>query len=78
LPDDLVQQAFLNAWAANPVGNNLRFHSDRGSQYASGDFRRMITARGFLPSMSRKGHCWDNAVAESVFATLKNEETTGV
>lgn len=78
MPDDLVQQAFLNAWAASPVNEGVLFHSDRGAQYASGDFRKTITALGFVPSMSRKGNCWDNAVAESFFATLKNEEVTGV
>lgn len=78
MPDDLVQQAFLNAWAVSPVNEGVLFHSDRGSQYASGDFRKTITALGFVPSMSRKGNCWDNAVAESFFATLKNEEVTGV
>jgi len=78
MPDDLVQQAFLNAWSAAPVGAGVLFHSDRGSQYASGDFGKTLAAHGFVPSMSRKGNCWDNAVAESFFATLKNEEATGV
>ncbi|MGH7015429.1 MAG: IS3 family transposase [Stellaceae bacterium] len=78
MPDDLVQQAFLNAWSAAPVSQGVLFHSDRGSQYASRDFTGTITTLGFIPSMSRKGNCWDNAVAESFFATLKNEEVTGV
>lgn len=78
MPDDLVQQAFLNAWSASPVGAGVLFHSDRGSQYASADFAKTLAAHGFEPSMSRKGNCWDNAVAESFFATLKNEEATGV
>ncbi|MBX3688992.1 IS3 family transposase [Dokdonella sp.] len=78
MPDDLVQQAFQNALSASPVGAGVLFHSDRGSQYASGDFGKLLTAHGFVPSMSRKGNCWDNAVAESFFATLKNEEATGV
>lgn len=78
MPDDLVEQAFLNAWSVNPVDGSVLFHSDRGSQYASDDFRKTITACGFVPSMSRKGNCWDNAVAESFFATLKNEEVTCV
>lgn len=78
MPDDLVQQAFLNAHAACPVGTGVLFHSDRGSQYASGPFRQTIAELGFVASMSRKGNCWDNAVAESFFATLKNEEVTGV
>lgn len=75
--DDLVQQAFENACSTSPVGQGVMFHSDRGSQYASQDFRQTLAARGFVPSMSRKGNCWDNAVAESFFATLKNEEVTG-
>lgn len=78
MPDDLVQQAFENAWSLSPVSEGTLFHSDRGSQYASHDFHQTLTARGFVPSMSRKGNCWDNAVAESFFATLKNEEVTGV
>jgi len=77
MPDDLVENAFLNAWHRSPVEPGVLFHSDRGSQYASGDFRRTMTGLGFVPSMSRKGNCWDNAVAESFFATLKNEEATG-
>lgn len=78
MPEDLVQQAFLNAWAACPAGPGVLFHSDRGSQYAGAGFGKMISALGFIPSMSRKGNCWDNAVAESFFATFKNEEATGV
>ena len=52
---------------------NLIHHSDRGSQYASGDYRGALTAHGILCSMSRKGDCWDNACVESFFATLKTE-----
>lgn len=78
MPDDLVQQAFLNAWASSPEQQGLLFHSDRGSQYTSGVFGRTLAAHGAMQSMSRKGNCWDNAVAESFFATLKNEEATGV
>ena len=48
-------------------------HSDRGSQYASRDYRRMLAANGIVCSMSRRGDCWDNAVAESFFSTLKLE-----
>ena len=77
MPDDLVEHAFLNAWHRRPAGRGVLFHSDRGSQYASRDFRRTIGELGFVQSMSRKGNCWDNAVAESFFATLKNEEATG-
>ena len=77
MPDDLVEQAFLNAWQRSSEHRGVLFHSDRGGQYASHDFRRTLTSLGFVPSMSRKGNCWDNAVAESFFATLKNEEATG-
>jgi putative transposase len=51
----------------------LIFHSDRGSQYASRAFRRRLWRHQMRQSMSRKGDCWDNAVAESFFATLKKE-----
>ncbi|RDH90245.1 MAG: IS3 family transposase, partial [endosymbiont of Lamellibrachia luymesi] len=51
----------------------LIHHSDRVSQYASKDFRRLLKAYGFKGSMSRKGNCWDNAVAESFFGSLKQE-----
>jgi len=48
-------------------------HSDRGSTYASGDYRNALVDLGAVASMSRKGDCWDNAVAESFFATIKGE-----
>lgn len=51
----------------------LLHHSDRGVQYTSRDYMRELAARGIEVSMSRKGNCWDNAVAESFFATLKVE-----
>jgi putative transposase len=51
----------------------LIHHSDRGVQYASGDYRSRLRERGIICSMSRKGDCWDNAVAESFFSTLKAE-----
>jgi putative transposase len=51
----------------------LVHHSDRGSTYASDDYQNALRARGFECSMSRKGDCWDNAVAESFFSTLKRE-----
>ena len=56
----------------SPDAGVLR-HSDRGSQYASGDFRAMLDSEGMACSMSRKGDCWDNAVVESFFSTLKRE-----
>jgi transposase InsO family protein len=51
----------------------LIHHSDRGSQYAAGDYRALLKASGIVPSMSRKGNCWDNAPMESWFHTLKTE-----
>ena len=48
-------------------------HSDRGVQYASREFRSLLRRNGFIQSMSRKGNCWDNAVAESFFNMLKNQ-----
>jgi transposase InsO family protein len=76
MPDDRVRPAFPNAGSASPVGAGVLFPSDRGSQYARGNFGKTLALHGFVPSMSRKGNCWDNAVAESFFATLKNEEVT--
>ena len=51
----------------------LIHHSDRGSQYASGDYQQTLITAGITPSMSRKGNCWDNAPMESFFHTLKTE-----
>jgi putative transposase len=48
-------------------------HSDQGSQYGSDDWRRFCKTNGLVPSMSRRGNCWDNAVAESFFSSLKKE-----
>ena len=56
----------------NPVRGCI-FHSDRGVQYASADFRDVLNRHGFIQSMSRKGNCYDNAVSESFFHTLKTE-----
>jgi putative transposase len=56
-----------------PAQSGLVFHSDRGSQYASSDYRSALECAGITCSMSRKGNCWDNAVTESFFGTLKTE-----
>jgi transposase InsO family protein len=58
----------------NPT--ELTVHTDRGSQYASREYRNYLKLRGVTPSMSRKGNCWDNAPMESFFATLKTELDT--
>ena len=69
----LVCDALLMAlWLRRPA-KGLIHHSDRGSQYASKKFRRLLKAYGIQGSMSRKGNCWDNAVAESFFGSLKRE-----
>jgi len=72
---ELVLDALDMAWLARNPGRQtgLIFHSDRGSQYASDDFSRLLKRHGIVPSMSRKGNCWDNAPTESFFATLKRE-----
>jgi transposase InsO family protein len=59
-------------WQRRPQ-RGLIHHSDRGSQYASKAFRRLLKAHGIKGSMSRKGDCWDNAVVESFFGSLKQE-----
>lgn len=71
---ELVIRATKMAVATRAVlPGRLLYHSDRGVQYASSDFRKVLTAWRVTQSMSRKGNCWDNAVVESFFATLKVE-----
>lgn len=72
MTSELVLSAFQNACSSRQRAPVL-FHSDRGSQYASVLFRNELTANSTLQSMSRKGNCWDNAVAESFFGSLKSE-----
>lgn len=74
----LVCDAFEMAVRNRRPPPGLIFHSDQGSQYASAKFRRRLARTGVLASMSRRGNCWDNAVAESFFATLKKELVGGV
>ena len=69
----LALGALALALAARRPAPGLVHHSDRGSPYASDDYRMMLEAHGLIPSMSRAGDCYDNAVAESFFATLKLE-----
>lgn len=69
----LVLRAYHNAVRTERPAKGLIVHSDRGSQYASNEFRRAMIGNRHLRSMSRKGDCWDNAVAESYFKTLKME-----
>ena len=69
----LVTDALKMALMRRKVRSPLLLHSDQGSQYAATDYRSMLAANGMECSMSRKGNCWDNAVAESFFHTLKTE-----
>ena len=73
LPREIVLDALLMAvWRRKPKQRVL-MHSDQGTQYGSDDWRRFGTAHTLEPSMSRRGNCWDNAVAESFFSSLKKE-----
>jgi putative transposase len=69
----LVIDALKMAHLHGHVRRGAVFHSDKGAQYASDDHAKYCTTIGVLRSMGRTGVCWDNAVAESFFATLKNE-----
>lgn len=72
LAQDLTLSALRMALTHRRAQGGLH-HSDRGSQYAAAAYQRLLAAAGFTPSMSRVGDCWDNAVAESFFATLTKE-----
>jgi putative transposase len=70
---ELVAEALSMALMTRRAADGLIFHSDRGCQYTSRDFVALTSANGVILSVSRKGECWDNAVAESFFATIKRE-----
>jgi len=74
----LVCNALNMALVNRGYPEGVLFHSDRGSQYCSYAFRDILDEYQFVQSMSRKGNCWDNAVAESFFKTLKTEATDDV
>jgi len=73
ITDELTQNALRQAIGRRNPQAGLIHHSDRGSQYASGDYQALLKQHEIIPSMSRKGDCWDNAVAESFLHTLKVE-----
>ena len=73
LTSGFVVKALYQAIGRRHPAVGCMLHSDRGIQYASKDFRDVLSAYGFIQSMSRKGNCYDNAVAESFFHTLKIE-----
>jgi len=72
---DLVMDALMSAIWRRGTPNALMHHSDRGSQYTSERFQALLAEHGIECSMSRLGNCWDNAVAESFFSTMKVERT---
>lgn len=69
----LVMRALVMAINLRQPPDGLIHHSDRGSQYASHDYQGLQAQHGIVPSMSRKGNCWDNAVVERLFKSLKEE-----
>ena len=73
LGHEMVIAALKRANQRRRPAKGLIFHSDRGVQYACNDFRKQLSKYEFIQSMSRKGDCWDNAVAESFFGVLKTE-----
>ena len=73
LTAELAEQALTMALVNRIPRAGLVHHSDRGSQYAATSYQRRLTEYGLIPSMSRKGNCWDNACVDSFFGTLKRE-----
>jgi len=73
LARDIVIDALLMAVRRRRPKETVIVHSDQGAQYGSDDWMRFCHSNGLLPSMSRRGNCWDNAVAESFFSSLKKE-----
>jgi transposase InsO family protein len=73
LATELPLRALHMAIQTRRPPRGLIHHTDRGCQYASAEYRAVLEQHGIVASMSRKGNCWDNAVAESFFATLKTE-----
>ena len=76
---NLVIDALEMAWFQRRTENTTKliFHSDRGSQYASHEFRAVLHEHGIRASMSRKGNCWDNAPTETLFGSMKVERLHG-
>jgi putative transposase len=70
---ELVCSALRQAYFRRKPGTGLIFHSDRGSQYCSKEFRKLLKQYRMIQSQSRKANCWDNACVESFFHTLKTE-----
>ena len=75
MTSDLVTNALMMALWRRGKSDALLHHSDRGSQYTSDAFQRLMADHGVTCSMSRAGNCWDNAAMESFFSSLKTERT---
>ncbi len=73
LARELALDALLMALCRRQPKQPVIAHSGQGSQYGSDDWQRFCRAHGLQPRMSRRGNCWDNAVAESFFSSLKKE-----
>lgn len=73
LKTPLVSQALKRALSARQPSAGLLHHSDRGKQYASGEYQQLLRAWRMIPSMSAAGHCYDNAAVEAFFSTLKRD-----
>ena len=71
MDSNIIVEAITNGLKGKTIPVNAIFHSDRGSQYTSNEVKKLLSDLGIKQSMSRKGNCWDNAVAESFFKTLK-------
>ena len=69
----VVTEAWWMAWHHRRPAPGLIHHSDQGNQYRAGLYQQLLVRRGVIPSMSRKGNCYDNAPVESFFSSLKNE-----
>jgi transposase InsO family protein len=78
IDQELVARALRMASVHRRPAQGLLHHSDRGSQYAAHDYQQLLNAHKMVVSMSRKGDCYDNAMMESFFATLKVECAIGV
>jgi transposase InsO family protein len=77
MEESLVGSALNMALGRRRPGTGLLHHSDQGGQYASQDYQDRLNAAGITVSMSRKGNCWDNAVMERFWGSLKSERTNG-
>lgn len=76
ITDELVVGALNKAISARKPKEGLVVHSDRGSQYTGYEYRKLLSKHGFIQSMSGAGNCYDNAVAESFFHTIKTESVS--